>query len=117
MTIDHDDRVFFAFVKLVPARAETVLGPGAGGAFTHVAARALDDDSFLDRVRHGAAELGLLLDDVEWLSTAQGLTPVQIRSKYYHDLVDQLQDHPIAWAELKCYPSLDDSTARKQPED
>jgi hypothetical protein len=99
-----DEPAFFAFVELAAERTNSVLGPRAAGAFTHVAARAHSVDTFLEAVAAAAVKLGLRLVDVDWVASAHDLSAAQARSPYYHELVAQLDEQTVGWTEFQCYP-------------
>jgi hypothetical protein len=73
-----------------------VLDPDLAGAFTHVAARAADENAFLELIADAVKQLGLMVHDVEWTCGAYCLSRRQVRSGYYHELVAQLSDEPVA---------------------
>ncbi len=98
--------LYFAMVDLVRVAQDAVLEPDVAGAITHVAARAADPRTFLDSVAAAADELGLALNEVDWVATAHGLSRAQINSDYYHALLPQLEHQPVGGGggDFHCYP-------------
>jgi hypothetical protein len=55
------DRLYFTSVDLVRDGDRCVLDPDLAGAFTHVAARAADENAFLELIADAAKQLGLMV--------------------------------------------------------
>jgi hypothetical protein len=73
------DRLYFTSVDLVRDGDRCVLDPDLAGAFTHVAARAADENAFLELIADAAKQLGLIVHDVEWMCGTDCLSRRQVR--------------------------------------
>lgn len=107
MTQRGRHRLYFAMVEVVTTDMPHLLSITAAGAFVHVAGRAADERDFRRIVSEGAAALGVILVDVEWVAPAARLTQEQRSSSYYDQLIEQSAIDALAWGEFQCYPKDD----------